>query len=413
MGNAFENSKMKHLIDDLRWRGLIRDSTNMEELIKDLDAGCGVYAGFDPTASSLHVGSLLPIVTLERFRRAGVPTFALVGGATALVGDPSGRRTERALSETAEVESRAALVAAQLTKLCGAHVVNNAQWTSPMGALELLRDVGKHFSVSSMLAKESVAARLAEGISFTEFAYQLLQANDFAHLFVNHNVKLQIGGSDQWGNITSGISLIRKRHGGTAHGLTMPLLTTSSGVKMGKTAKGALWLDESQSSAHELFQFLFNTDDADVAGLLKTLTFMSEEEISLLLSAHGENRSARLAQRELARQVTRFVHGEDALVKAEETQKALFGALDAESLLSSEGTPRVSCVLPIPLEELLVFTGLCLSKNEARRLITGGGARVNGVKAELGRIVSSEDLLNSKVVRISSGRKHHVLVLPE
>lgn len=407
---------MEDILKELSWRGLVHHHTDMEALKHALGQPVTLYAGFDPTAPSLHVGHLLVVVTLERFRRAGHSPIALVGGATALVGDPSGRRSERPLAREDEVQAAQEALALQLRHLGNETVLNNKDWFQQMSALDLLRDVGKHFTVNEMLSRASVAIRLEDGLSFTEFAYSLLQAQDFNHLHQAHGVTLQVGGSDQWGNITAGASLVRKNTGEVVHGLTVPLLVDHKGDKMGKSAGGAVWLDPARTSPLDLFQYLLGVDDSDAGGFLRKLTFLTEAEILSLeeeVNNSVEARKGRVLQRRLAQEVTRLVHGQVVLGQVEATTRNLWGkAITAEGLLQSDEASSFNLSLPMNVMNALVETGLCSSKGAGRRLMRDGGIRLNGGKVTQERDLTEADLLQGKVLQLSVGRKRHALVLP-
>ena len=325
-----------NLIEDLQWRGLYTDCTDLEALTKRMTEGpVTVYCGFDPTGDSLHVGHLVPQLLLRRFQLAGHLAITLAGGATGMVGDPSGKSAERNLLTREQLNANVASVKGQLARLLDfecvgnpARLMDNADWTAPMSFLDFLRDIGKHFSVNTMLAKDSVKSRMEgdSGISYTEFSYQLLQANDFYHLRKEHNCELQIGGSDQWGNITAGTDLIRKKIGATAWGWTFPLITKSDGTKFGKTEGGAVWLDPQKTSPYKFYQFFVNTEDVKVVEYLKKFTFLSRAEIEELEAKHTANPGAREAHKALAREVTRLIHGQAALHAALKASDILFGA---------------------------------------------------------------------------------------
>ena len=322
-----------NLIEDLRWRGLVAQSTDEKALVEALKKPITLYIGFDPTAPSLHVGNLVVLLVLRRFQLAGHNPIALVGGATGLVGDPSGRNDERTLNSSDVVEGWVQGIRKQVSAFLDfdtpknpAQVVNNLDWTAPLSAIEFLRDIGKHFSVNQMLAKDSVAARLeAGGISYTEFSYQVLQSYDFLELFRRNDCTLQLGGSDQWGNIVAGLDLIRRVESGSGHALTVPLLAKSDGSKFGKSAGGSIWLDPAMTSPYAFFQFWLNTEDKDIINFLKVFSFKSHEEISALEKSHSENPGLRGAHRELARELTTLVHGADTTARVERAAKALFG----------------------------------------------------------------------------------------
>lgn len=396
-----------NLIEDLRWRGLIAQSTDEKALIDALKKPITLYIGFDPTAASLHVGNLVVLLVLRRFQLAGHNPIALVGGATGLVGDPSGRNDERTLNSNEVVEGWVKGIRRQVaafldfdTHVNPAVVVNNLDWTAPLSAIEFLRDIGKHFSVNQMLAKESVSARLeAGGISYTEFSYQVLQSYDFLELFRRNNCTLQLGGSDQWGNIVAGLDLIRRVESGSGHALTVPLLAKSDGSKFGKTAGGSIWLDPAMTSPYAFFQFWLNTEDKDVVNFLKVFSFKSHEELTLLENSHALNPGLREAHRALAQELTTMVHGADATTRAEDAARALFGQgdltqLDEATLASALAElPRtvISKDHEIPTwVDLLAATGVVDSKSAARRVIKDGGAYLNNEK------VTSEDFAPTK-----------------
>ncbi len=387
------------LLADLEWRGLIAQTTDRAALEKDLSAGpISFYVGFDPTAPSLHIGNLAVICTMRRFQLAGHKPIPLVGGATGLVGDPSGRNEERSLNDTKTVEDWVARIRRQLEHFLSfegenaATMANNLDWTAPISALTFLRDIGKHFSVNTMLSKDSVSSRLeAGGISYTEFSYQILQALDYLELYKLHHCTLQMGGSDQWGNMVAGLDLIRKVAGGSGHVLTIPLITKSDGSKFGKTASGSVWLDPEMTSPYAFFQFWIGVEDADVEKLLKTFSFKSHEEIETLLESLRTNPGAREAHRALARELTTLVHGEHEASQAEAAAKALFGqgdlsALDEKTLASAlSQLPRVEIKKSESIPtwvDLLAATGVVDSKSAARRIVKEGGAYLNNEKID-------------------------------
>lgn len=387
---------MSQLLDDLRWRGLIAQSTDEKELAKSLEKPLTLYIGFDPTAPSIHVGNLVVLLVLRRFQLAGHHPIALVGGATGLVGDPSGRNEERTLNSTEIVEKWVQRIATQVSSVLDfkvstnpAVVVNNLDWTQPLSAIEFLRDIGKHFSVNQMLSKDSVANRLEAGISYTEFSYQVLQAYDYLELYRRNNCILQLGGSDQWGNIVAGLDLIRRVEGGSGHALTVPLLTKADGTKFGKSAGGSIWLDPEMTSPYAFFQYWLNTDDKDVINFLKVFSFRTRTEIEALEKEHNENPGARNAHRALAREITSLVHSPQIAERVEEAARALFGQGDLNTL--DEATlaaalselPRVviskSDEIPTWVD-LLAATGVVESKSAARRIVKEGGAYLNNEK---------------------------------
>ena len=411
------------LLADLEWRGLIAQSTERKELEQLLAKPTTLYLGIDPTAPSMHLGNLVVFLVLRRFQLAGHQPIALVGGATGLVGDPSGKNDERILNEEKTVSEWVAKIKKQVEKVldfkdqkAAAKLVNNLDWTKPVSALEFLRDIGKHFSVNQMLAKDSVANRLATvGISYTEFSYQVLQSFDYLELYRRHDCKLQIGGSDQWGNIVAGLDLIRKVEGGGAHALTVPLLTKSDGSKFGKTASGAIWLDDQMTSAYEFFQFWLNSEDADLPKLLKVFSMKSRAEIEQLIEAVKTDPGARQAHRELAREMTTLIHGAGMAKKVEEAAKALFGQgeisdLDLSTLDAALGqlpktTIKKGEAFPSWIE-LLVATGVVDSKSAARRIVNEGGAYLNNKRVESEDFTPSKsDLLQGKYLLLRKGKR--------
>ena len=411
------------LLADLEWRGLIAQSTDRKELEQLLAKPTTLYLGIDPTAPSMHLGNLVVFLVLRRFQLAGHKPIALVGGATGLVGDPSGKNDERILNEEKTVSDWVAKIRKQVEKVldfkdqkAAAKVVNNLDWTKPVSALEFLRDIGKHFSVNQMLAKDSVANRLATvGISYTEFSYQVLQSYDYLELYRRDNCRLQIGGSDQWGNIVAGLDLIRKVEGAGAHALTVPLLTKSDGSKFGKTAAGAIWLDDQMTSAYEFFQFWLNSEDADLPKLLKVFSMKSRAEIEGLIESVKTDPGARQAHRELAREMTTLIHGAVMAKKVEEAAKALFGQgeisdLDLTTLDAALGqlpktTIKKGDAFPSWIE-LLVATGVVDSKSAARRIVKEGGAYLNNKRVESEDFTPSKsDLLQGKYLLLRKGKR--------
>jgi len=396
-----------NLIDDLRWRGLLAQSTDETALLEALKKPITLYVGFDPTAPSLHAGNLVVLLVLRRFQLAGHNPIALVGGATGLVGDPSGKNEERSLNSTEIVEGWVNRIRKQVSAFLDfdapknpAQVVNNLDWTSPLSAIEFLRDIGKHFSVNQMLSKDSVAARLeAGGISYTEFSYQVLQSYDFLELYRRNTCTLQVGGTDQWGNIVAGLDLIRRVEQGSGHALTVPLLMKADGTKFGKTAGGSVWLDPDMTSAYAFFQFWLNSDDKDVINFLRVFSFKTHEEIIALENSHNKNPGLREAHRALARELTSLVHSEETTNRVEAAARALFGQgelseLDESTLASALAElPRttITTAQEIPSwVDLLAATGVVESKSAARRVIKDGGAYLNNEK------VISEDYAPTK-----------------
>lgn len=379
------------------------------------------YIGFDPTASSLHVGSLLPIMALARLQKHGHTPIALVGGGTGMIGDPSGKSQERTLLSIEDIDANARGMKAQLERFLdfsaspnAARMMNNAEWLRKIGLLEFLRDTGKHFSVSVMMSKESVKRRLESGISFTEFSYQLLQAHDFLHLHRIANCTLQMGGSDQWGNIVAGCDLIRKVEGGKAHGLVLPLVTTSAGTKFGKTEAGTVWLDASRTTERDFYQFWFNTDDRDVIKYLKFFTWLSQEEIAALESVMLSDPAARSPQRRLAEEVTRAVHGDRAVLAVQQDAVLRFGgASTAESLQQVAPVASIArerFASGVSATELVMLAGLAKSKSDAFRLIEQGGVAINDVAVSDPRAkVSIEQALGNRF-KVSKGKRSVAVV---
>ncbi|MEC7899893.1 MAG: tyrosine--tRNA ligase [Actinomycetota bacterium] len=430
------NTEKQGILEDLIARGLFQDSTDKEQMQKRLaDSPITLYCGFDPTADSLHLGHLVPLLTLRRFQDAGHRPIALAGGATGMVGDPSGRSEERNLLDQNELSSNVAAVAAQLKSFLrfdaeskkdgtAALLVDNREWTVEVNILDFLRDVGKHVTVGTMLAKESVKARLSsdQGLSFTEFSYMLLQANDFFELHENYGCEMQIGGSDQWGNITAGIDMIRRRSSSTAYGLTVPLVTRSDGAKFGKTAEGTVWLDPKRTLPYELHQYLINIDDRDVEKLLLQLTLVSVQEISELMNEHLKSPEERIAQQRLATEVCRLVHGDAEAEQAVLATRGLFGNdSDLENSLESlrgaipETEVQVSELKKgnESLIDVLVLSGLCSSRGDARRTISAGGISVNGARQSNDAVsLPKEVLVDTEYVLIQKGKKNrHLLVM--
>ncbi|MBL9128442.1 MAG: tyrosine--tRNA ligase [Verrucomicrobiales bacterium] len=420
------------ILADLTWRGLLADCTDLPALGKRLAEGpTTLYAGFDPTADSLHVGNLVPLFTLRRFQLAGHRPIALAGGATGMIGDPSGRTSERSLQTREQVEHNIARIRGQLARFLdfdspthAARLVDNATWTAPVTFLDFLRDVGKHFSINVMVAKESVRARMESdtGISYTEFSYMLLQAFDFYHLRHTAGCELQIGATDQWGNITAGIDLCRKKLQTTVWGLVHPLLTKSDGTKYGKSASGAVWLDPARTSPYKFYQFFIQSEDADVGKLLRFLTFLPHDRIEELERQQAAQPAARPAQTALARELTTLVHGARACEDAQRASAILFGG-DLAGIEESTFAEIVGEVptrelersrlegAGCPLTELLAHAGLSASKGQARKDIEGGGIYVNNVReASVQRHVGTADLLFGKHVLLRKGKRTYTVV---
>ena len=421
------------IIDELKWRGLVADCTDAAELEKRIAAPITLYCGFDPTGDSLHVGSLVPLLTLRWFQLAGHTPIAVAGGATGSIGDPSGKTQERQLLTPEILQHNIASVAAQLRRWLDfdspnnpARLVDNASWTAGVSFLDFLRDIGKHFTVNQMVAKESVRARMEDrevGISYTEFSYMLLQAFDFMVLCRDQHCELQIGGSDQWGNITAGIELTRKKLGKTVYGLTLPLVTKADGTKFGKTETGTIWIDAKKTSVYKFYQFWINTDDRDVIRYLKYFTFLSKAEIESLEKQHAENPGARIAHKALAKAATDLIHGEGATAEAVRASEILFGGkLDgiAEStfneIVGEVPTKEIEKSkldgAGIPLVDLLVHVGLSSSKGQARKDIEGGGVNLNNVRMTNVNqsVVNGIFLFNGKHVLLRKGKKNYVVV---
>jgi len=421
------------MIEELEWRGLLADCTDKAELGKRLTAKpITLYCGFDPTADSLHVGNLIPLLTLRRFQMQGHHPIALAGGATGLIGDPSGKAAERQLLTREALSANIVRVKDQLGRLLDfdsavnpARLLDNATWTGPVTFLDFLREIGKHFSVNVMMAKESVRARMEDresGISYTEFSYMLLQAFDFYHLRQEHQCELQIGGSDQWGNITAGIDLARKKLDATLYGLTLPLLTNPDGTKFGKTVAGAIWLDAARTSVYRFYQFWVRTDDRGVVRLLKLFTFLPRAEIEALAAQHAEKPEARAAHKALAREMTALIHGPEATDDAVRASEILFGGglegipehifQDVVGEAPSKEVERAKLDgAGMPVIDLLVFSGLCPSRGQARKDIEGGGIYVNNIReGNLHHAVQTVDLLFGKHVLLRKGKRNYVVI---
>ncbi|MEU0572721.1 tyrosine--tRNA ligase [Nonomuraea sp. NPDC005983] len=413
---------MTDILDELEWRDVIAQTTDIDALREALSKGpITVYAGFDPTAPSLHMGNLATLLILTRFQRAGHRPIGLVGGATGLIGDPSGRSTERALNTSEIVAEWVAKIRVQVEKFLSfdpgptaATLVSNLDWTAEMTAIDFLRDVGKHFPINRMLARESVAARLGgDGLSYTEFSYQLLQSNDYLELYRRHGCSLQVGGSDQWGNITAGVDLIRRVEGAHVHALTGKLITKADGTKFGKTASGAVWLDPALTSPYAFYQFWLNSDDRDVIRFLKVFTFRDREEIEALEKAVADRPFAREAQRTLAEDLTTLVHGADELAAVVAASKALFGQGSLEELPASTLAAALAEVpkatvpaLGAPFVDLLADSGLVESKSAARRAVKEGGAYLNNVKiTDEAYVPTGDDLLHGRFLVLRRGKK--------
>ncbi len=407
---------MPDLFAELTWRGFVHHAT--QEIGAHLAAAPRtVYCGFDPTAPSLQLGNLMPIMLLRHFQLAGHKPIVLMGGGTGLIGDPSGKRSERPLLSKEQIREHLQRQRDQMARLLDfdgpaqALVLNNADWLVKQSLVDFLRDVGKHFSVNIMLQKESVKARLDTGISYTEFSYMLLQAYDFLHLFRERHCTIQVGGSDQWGNITAGIDLIRRVEGGEAHGLVAPLVTMASGAKFGKTEAGAIYLDPALTSPYDFYQFWRNADDRDVERYLKLFTLKTADEIRAVMSAHSSNPGARAAQEALAKDITSLVHGDKALAGVVQASAALFGDIAISTALEEHAPTRRVEVRPDTVVDALVQSGLTKSKSEARRLIKQGGVYVNNRRVtDVDQQLLSEDWVDGKKLLLRKGKKDYALL---
>ena len=415
------------LIEDLQWRGLLYQQTDAEGMEKLLnEEKVSLYVGVDPTADSMHIGHIVPLLTLRRFQQAGHRPVLLVGGATGMIGDPSGRSSERNLLTADQISQNVAGLKAQMERIFdfnvgenGAILVNNYDWVGEMSVIDFLRDYGKLVNVNYLLAKDTIASRLETGISFTEFTYTILQGLDFNHLYDHHNVRIQVGGSDQWGNITTGLEIIRKTHEEetNAFGFTIPLVTKADGTKFGKTAGGAVWLDAEKTSPYEFYQFWVNTADADVIKYLKIFTFLNREEIEALEVTVREEPHLRKAQKTLASEMTKLIHGEEGLAQAERITAALFSG-DLKSLSVEEmkvafaGIPSVE----VPKEDknivdLIVEAGISSSKRQAREDVTNGAISINGEKiTDLDYVVNGENRLEDEFAIVRRGKKKYHMV---
>lgn len=413
------------LLEDLKWRGLIyqqTDESGIENILNKEQVT--LYCGADPTADSLHIGHLLPFLTLRRFQEHGHRPVVLIGGGTGMIGDPSGKSEERTLQTEAQVETNVQGINKQMHKIFefdtekGAKLVNNKDWLGQISLIDFLRDYGKHVGVNYMLGKDSIQTRLEHGISYTEFTYTILQAIDFGHLNRTYNCKVQVGGSDQWGNITSGIELMRRMYGQTeAYGLTIPLVVKSDGKKFGKTEGGAVWLDAEKTSPYEFYQFWINTTDDDVIKFLKYFTFLEQEEIEALEKSLNEAPHLREAQKALAENVTRFIHGQDALDDAIRISQALFAG-DLQSLSASELKEGFKDVPQVELSsetrnivEVIVETGISSSKRQAREDVNNGAIYINGIRQQdVNYELTSEDKIENEFTIIRRGKKKYFMV---
>ncbi len=405
---------MDNVYDELKARGLINQETSedIKEILKEKQT---VYCGFDPTGDSLHVGHLLPIVILKHFENYGHNNIALVGGATGLIGDPSGKKDERTLNTKETVKEYSKLIESQLVRFLDegkTRFTNNVNWFGQLSAIDFLRDYGKNFGINYMINKDSVSSRLETGLSFTEFSYTIIQAIDFAHLYENYNCTFQIGGSDQWGNITSGLELIRKRNeNAKAYGLTVPLVTKSDGTKFGKTEGGAIWLDSEKTSPYEFYQFFLNTDDQSVIKYLKTFTFVPLEEIEELQKKVEEKPFLREAQKVLAKEMVKFVHGEEAVKVVEKVSEVLFtgdlSKLNVEEIENNFKSIKMFNVNEnINILDLLIESELASSKRESREFINSNSIKLNGNSlTDCEKIITKEDAIGNKYILLKRGKK--------
>jgi tyrosyl-tRNA synthetase len=421
-----------NLIEELRWRGMIQDIMpgTEEQLKKEMTTA---YIGFDPTAESLHIGSLVPILLLVHLQKAGHKPIALVGGATGMVGDPSGKSEERNLLDEATLDRNIAGVKGQLqkfldfdtTKANAAEMANNYDWFRKISFIEFLRDTGKHITVNYMMAKDSVKKRIDgdTGISYTEFAYQLMQGYDFYWLYENKNCKLQMGGSDQWGNITTGTELIRRKAGGEAFAFTCPLIKKADGTKFGKTESGNVWLDLNRTSSYQFYQFWLNASDADATSWIKIFTFLEKEEVDQILADHAKDPGLRLLQKKLAEEVTGFVHGAEEYQNAIDQTAKLFDnaqapveSLSVEDLEGMNGVvkfdfPKEKITAGVDVVSFLAEAGIFASKGEARKIVQGGGVSVNRKKVEgIQTVIDNSLLLHNTYILVQKGKKNYYLV---
>lgn len=418
-----------NIYDEFKWRGLVNQVSDEEKVREYLSKpGQYMYCGFDPTADSLHIGNLVPLLSLVRMKRAGHNPLFLLGGATGRIGDPSGKDKERELADEQILEERADKIKMQVENFCErntgekAQVVNNYDWTKNMTTIEFLRDIGKHYTVNWMMGKESIKGRIDRedvGISFTEFSYMILQGYDFYHLFKEFGCRLQIGGGDQWGNITSGCELIRRKDGEEGYALTFPLITTASGKKFGKSEKGAIFLNAERTSPYTFYQFWINTDDRDVINFLKYFTFLTQEEIAELEKSLEEAPHLREAQKRLAAEATTMIHGKDELDKVLSATAALFGGgdvktVDAKTLREAmEAAPvKEYAAAELPdIPQILVDLGLSKSKGQARKDITGGGFYINNERVDdPAYVLADSDFIGNEVMLLRKGKKNYGLV---
>jgi tyrosyl-tRNA synthetase len=424
----------KNFVEELKWRGMLQDIIpGTEELLsKEMVTG---YIGFDPTADSLHIGSLIPIMILKHMQKAGHKPIALIGGATGMVGDPSGKSDERNLLDEETLNKNVEGVKSVLSRFLdfsdaenGALLVNNYDWMKNYSFIDFIRDVGKHLTINYMSAKDSVKKRIETGISFTEFSYQLLQGYDFLHLYKTHNCKLQMGGSDQWGNITTGTELIRRVEGGEAYAFTCPLMTKADGTKFGKTESGAIWLTADRTSPYEFYQFWMKVSDLDAPKFIRTFTFLSKDEIEALEAQHNEAPHLFILQKKLAEEVTQMVHGKEALETAKAATKILFGKSTEEDLKKLNADQFLEIFKGVPqakinkkdiheglsiIDALAGKTGFLKSNGEARRELKGNAISVNKSKVKDDFIITEDQLINDKFILLGKGKKSNYLLIAE
>lgn len=412
-----------NFLEELKWRNLVKDITDEDGLVKRMESKMTVYCGFDPTADSLHVGHLQQLILLKRYQQEGHHPIALIGGATGMVGDPSGKASERTLQTLDVISHNVESIKHQIETILEVDskevtVLNNYDWLSKISMIELLRDYGKYFNINTMLSKDNVASRLETGISFTEFAYTILQAIDWLNLLKNHNCEVQIGGSDQWGNLLSGLELIRKQlgHEVNVYGITSPLITKSDGTKFGKSEGGNVWLDATKSDSYTFYQFFINTSDDDIEDFMKRLSLKSVNEIKEIISKHKEAPENRFAQKELAKELTAIVHTQEGLDNALAITDALFNnnvfSLSVDQLKQAfKNATKVTIDSDQNLLDVLVDNKLIVSKREARQLITQGALELNGTKVtDFNQVLSKEDALDKSLSIVKRGKKNYYLI---
>lgn len=402
------------VFEDLKWRGLVQDISDDALIEKINEGGLTFYIGTDPTADSMHIGHYSSFLISKRLARAGHHPILLIGGATGLIGDPK-PTSERPMISKSDVAKNIKGLKAQAERIFGFEVVDNYEWTKEINVIDFLRDYGKHFNINYMLAKDKVKSRIETGITFAEFSYMILQALDFLHLFTTRNCTLQVAGSDQWGNITAGIELIRKKCDKTAYGMVMPLVTDSNGVKFGKTEGNALWLDKNKTSSYEMYQYLINLEDSMIIEYLKKLTFLSKSEIETIEKRHQENPEKREAHKRLAEEIITDLHGKEEYEKARLMSESLFSEditkLPADDIIASlKDIPKFDITEDISLVDLLVSHSICSSKREAREMISSGAISINNQKeTDLEKMLTKSDSIDNKIVIIKKGKKKYFL----